>query len=78
MRYIELNPVRAGMVGHPGEYRWTSYHANAQGAPDVLIRPHELYERLGHSGLEQQRAYRQLFRGDRVRRQGQVLHYDNV
>jgi len=62
MRYIELNPVRAGMVGHPGEYRWTSYHANAQGAPDVLIRPHELYERLGHSGPEQQRAYRQLFR----------------
>ena len=24
-RYIELNPVRAGMVGHPGEYRWSSY-----------------------------------------------------
>lgn len=62
MRYIELNPVRAGMVGHPGEYRWTSYHANAQGAPDVLIRPHEIYERLGRSGPEQQRAYRQLFR----------------
>ena len=62
MRYIELNPVRAGMVGHPGEYRWTSFHANAQGAPDILITRHELYERLGQSGPERQRAYRQLFR----------------
>ena len=25
MRYIELNPVRAGMVDHPGAYRWSSY-----------------------------------------------------
>lgn len=62
MRYIELNPVRAGMVRHPGEYRWTSYHANAQGAPDILISRHELYERLGRSELERQAAYRQLFR----------------
>jgi hypothetical protein len=23
--YIELNPVRAGIVKHPGEHRWTSY-----------------------------------------------------
>jgi REP-associated tyrosine transposase len=62
MRYIELNPVRAGMVAHPGEYRWTSYHSNAQGAANVLVSRHELYERLGRSGPERQRAYRQLFR----------------
>jgi len=62
MRYIELNPVRAGMVKHPGEYRWTSYHANAQGAPDLLIGRHELYDRLGQSDPERQSAYRQLFR----------------
>lgn len=30
-RYIELNPVRAGMVDHPGAYRWSSYRANGQG-----------------------------------------------
>ena len=30
MRYIELNPVRAKMVEHPGEYPWSSYQANAQ------------------------------------------------
>src|SRR5688500_13119076 len=26
-RYIELNPVRAGMVAHPSEYAWSSYRA---------------------------------------------------
>jgi putative transposase len=62
MRYIELNPVRAGMVRQPGEYRWTSYHANAQGAPDLLVSRHELYDRLGQNEPERQSAYRQLFR----------------
>ena len=28
-RYIELNPVRAGMVEAPADYRWSSYRANA-------------------------------------------------
>ncbi len=62
MRYIELNPVRAGMVDHPTAYRWSSYHANAQGAPDMLVMPHELYQRLGKVEPERQIAYRQLFR----------------
>jgi hypothetical protein len=42
-RYIELNPVRAGMVEHPADYRWSSYRANAQGEADALIAPHALY-----------------------------------
>jgi len=40
MRYIELNPVRANMVNTPGQYRWSSYRANAQGKDDTLITPH--------------------------------------
>ena len=47
MRYIELNPVRATMVAHPGEYKWTSYHANAQNNCDVLIEGHPTYLELG-------------------------------
>ena len=46
MRYIELNPVRAGMVVHPGEYRWSSYRCNAQGEADPLISPHSIYAAL--------------------------------
>jgi putative transposase len=61
-RYIELNPVRAGMVDHPGEYRWSSYRANAQGEADVLIQPHEVYKRLGQYATNRQAAYREMFR----------------
>lgn len=39
-RYIELNPVRAGMVENPEDYPYSSYHANALGKPDPLITPH--------------------------------------
>lgn len=61
-RYIELNPVRAAMVEHPGDYRWSSYRANAQGEDNPLITPHELYQSLGHDGPTRQGAYRELFR----------------
>jgi putative transposase len=62
MRYIDMNPVRADMVAHPGDYPWSSYRANAQGSVDVLIARHELYHRLGRTDDERQSAYRQLFR----------------
>lgn len=42
-RYIELNPVRAGMVERPEDYPWSSYRANAQGADDPLVTPQPLY-----------------------------------
>jgi putative transposase len=61
-RYIELNPVRADMVKHPGKYPWSSYGYNAQGSANALIRPHSLYKRLGRSIQKRQVAYRELFR----------------
>lgn len=39
-RYIELNPVRAGMVVHPADYRWSSYRHHAESLGDYPIRPH--------------------------------------
>lgn len=60
-RYIELNPVRAGMVGRPEEYRWSSYGTNAWADPNWLS-PHEEYTRLGASDAERCAAYRELFR----------------
>jgi putative transposase len=62
MRYIELNPVRAGMVSHPSEYSWSSYHHNALGEPNDLLTPYLEYKRLGKTDEERQAAYRQLFR----------------
>lgn len=62
MRYIELNPVRAGMVSHPSEHPWSSYHHNAMGQPNDLVRPYLEYRRLGKTDEERQAAYRRLFK----------------
>jgi putative transposase len=61
MRYIELNPMRAGMVDHPALYRWSSYRANAGLEPAGLIVPRDEYLRLGTSCEERAHAYRALF-----------------
>ena len=60
-RYIELNPVRAGMVEQPGDYLWSSYSANALGAPDPVISPHALYLASASDPEQRQHHYRHLF-----------------
>jgi len=60
-RYIEINPVRATMVDDPGDYRWSSYRANALGQTDHLLTPHPLYLGLGAREAERFAAYRELF-----------------
>ncbi len=64
MRYIELNPLRASMTGHPAGYPWSSYARNAEGKLglnyDWLV-PHDEYLRLGLTEAERQDAYQQLF-----------------
>jgi putative transposase len=47
-RYIELNPVRAGIVEQPSDYVWSSYAINALGKPPKLCTPHVLYMALGN------------------------------
>jgi putative transposase len=66
-RYIELNPVHAGMVADPGSYRWSSYRANALGEPNSLVSPHTLYLELGDSPERRQAAYWEIFRAPSTR-----------
>lgn len=61
-RYIELNPVRASLVTHPGEYAWSSYLANAEGRGSTSIVPHADYLALADSDDARREAYRDLFR----------------
>jgi len=61
MRYIEQNPVGAGLAAHAGAYRWSSYRANALGENDGLVTQHPLYCALGRSPAERAAAYRALF-----------------
>ena len=62
MRYIELNPVRAGMVDHPGEYYRSSFKTNAANKTDEIISMHPVYKELGKDSEKRCYAYRELFR----------------
>jgi putative transposase len=64
MRYVELNPVRAGLVDDPGAYRWSSYAHHAGLRVDPLIAEHAVYWGLGNTPFERQGAYRRLFTDD--------------
>jgi len=60
MRYIELNPVRAGIVKHPNDYLWSSWHANTGRRRSRLITAHICYAELGKSESERFRYYQDL------------------
>lgn len=62
MRYIELNPVRAGMAQDPSQYRWSSYRHNGLGQSDPRLTPHPLYLALDRNDADRQTTYRALFR----------------
>jgi len=62
LRYIELNPVRAGMVGDPGAYRWSSFRVHALGVRVGLWSPHDLYLDLGSNEKQRQQAWRVLIK----------------
>jgi putative transposase len=49
-RYIELNPVRAGLVRRPHDYPYSSFTGNALGEQDALITPHALFGNLIQQG----------------------------
>src|SRR5438105_15049908 len=60
-RYIELNPVRAGMVAAPLAYRWSSHAGNIGVQENRLLTPHSEYLALGAGLAYRQAACRALF-----------------
>jgi putative transposase len=56
LRYIEANPLRAGLAADLAEYPWSSYRANGLGAADPLLSPLPVWESLGRDA-EGRRAY---------------------
>ena len=60
MRYIELNPVRAGMVEHPRRYFWSSFRENETGAPRAPLVAHPVFTALGATAKARGQAYRRL------------------
>lgn len=62
MCYIELNPVRAGIVAHAGEYTWSSFRCNANGARDLVVTLHVVYQQLGDDPTLRRSRYQTLVR----------------
>jgi len=60
MRYIELNPVRAGLVAEPAQWPWSSARHHLGLARDALVTEHELYWSLGNTPFEREHAYREF------------------
>jgi len=63
-RYIEMNPIRAGLASKPWQYPWSSYRHNAEGDECGVLTPHSVYLSLGVGMEGRQRAYRSLFTAD--------------
>ena len=77
-RYIDLNPVRAGMLASAADYPWSS-HAHLAGLRhDPLLTPHPLYWQLGNTPFAREQAYVNLVRAGLAPEQhaalGQAAH----
>ena len=59
-RYVEMNPVRAGMVAHPADYRWSSYRHHTESLSDYPIRPHAEWLALGSTPGDRRTRYLEL------------------
>ena len=60
MRYIELNPVRAGICASPEDYRWSSCAHHLGRRSDPLVSDHSLFWSMGNTPFERELAYREL------------------
>jgi putative transposase len=60
LRYVEQNPVKAGIVTAADSYRWSSYAAHAFGNGVGWLADHPVYQALGNTAEKRQLAYRRL------------------
>lgn len=59
-KYIELNPVRAGIIKDPKDYKYSSYNYYAKGGNNSLLTKDIFYEEIGETNKERQKAYKDL------------------
>ncbi len=60
MAYIDLNPVRAGMVPDPKDYPWSSHGHYVGLRSDKLITPHPLFWSLANTPFGREAAYAEM------------------
>ena len=62
MAYIDLNPVRAGMVREANDYAWSSHGHYIGQRDDKIVSPHALFWVLGNTPFAREAAYADLVR----------------
>ncbi|MBI4696712.1 MAG: transposase [Gammaproteobacteria bacterium] len=72
LRYVERNPVRAGIVATPAEYAWSSYAHHAGLAPDPLVTEHAVYSGLGRTASERAEHYVAVMGSDDPRMEDEI------
>ena len=75
MRYIEMNPVRAGLVNEPRSYRWSSHAHHLGLRVDPLVKEHPVYWSLGNTPFERQVAYGRVFEHGAEAAEVQAIRY---
>ncbi len=73
LRYIEMNPVRAGLVNSPELYQWSSYRARAFGEENSFLTLDSWYNNLSSSQQERELIYRRLFQESRFDRNWKLI-----
>ncbi|MBI5275240.1 MAG: transposase [Burkholderiales bacterium] len=73
MAYIDLNPVRAGMVADPADYPWSSHAHYIGRRADRLVTPHPIYWELGNTPFARDAAYLDLIRNGISQEQQRAL-----
>ncbi|HYW56304.1 MAG TPA: transposase [Polaromonas sp.] len=63
MAYLDLNPVRAGLVAEAREYSWSSHCSYIGLRTDKLVTPHPLYWTLGNTPFAREAAYAEMVNG---------------
>jgi len=76
MRYIEQNPLRAGMVKRLEDYRWSSHLLNIRKAESILIDRHlnKVFQQMGENLFERIMKYKQFIKRNLTDRQIEAIH----
>jgi putative transposase len=73
MVYVDLNPVRAGLVERAEQYPWSSHRHYLGLVHDKLVAPHPLFWELGNTPFAREVKYAELVRSGLATRQQQAL-----